>query len=102
MSNLLVQIDPLQLIANIAAMLGGGVGLWGCIALAKKLEPFLKGKNTILRVAGMVLAALGVFVTKAATGALEGADLQLLGTSLLEAAAVWFTAHATHKVLKKE
>lgn len=95
-------IDLFQLLTNISVMLGGGIGLWACVNLAKRLEPWLKGHTTILRFGGMALAAVSVFVSKAATGALEGADLQLLGVSLLEAATVWLTAHATHKALKKE
>lgn len=100
MLNALSHIDWLQLLTNISAMLGGGVGLWGCIALAKRFQPWLAGKTTLLRVGGMVLAALGVAVTKAATGSLEGADLQTLGLALLQAATVWFTAHSTHKLTK--
>ena len=96
------QLDLLQLLTNVTVLLGGGIGLWGCIALVKKLDPWLKGHTAVLRVGGMALSALGVFVAKAATGGLEGADLQTLGLALLEAASVWLTAHTTHKLLKKE
>lgn len=96
----MLNIEPLQFIGNTIAVLSGGVGLWACVAIAKKIAPWLQGKTTILRVSGMALAALGVALAKASTGNLEGSDIQELIKSLLEAGAVWFVAHSTHKYVK--
>lgn len=89
-----------KLLTHLTALVGGGVGLWAFIALAKKLTPWLSGKTAILRAGGMVMSALGVVLAKAATGSIEGVDIQTFATSLLDAAVVWVTAHGTHQSLK--
>ena len=94
-------LDLQTILAHLAAVVAGGGGLWASVWLAKRLKPALGGQTILLRVGGMVLAALGTVATKAASGQLEGADLQTALSTLLEAAAVWVTAHATHKALKK-
>lgn len=95
-------IDPAQALQHVSALVSGAVGLWAFVWLNKKLAPWLKGRTAILRLGGVIVSALGVFLAKAATGALEGADWQTLLVSVLDAAAVWFGAHSIHKATKLE
>lgn len=97
----MLTLDPSVLLTNLAVAIGGGSTLFVFVLGAKKIAPWLKDKTLILRVGGMVLAALGVLASKAATGNLEGVDLQTFARVLVEALAVWVTAHTTHKALKK-
>lgn len=87
-------------LASVVALLGGGVGLWAFVAAAKRIVPFLNGRTAVLRALGLTLSAVGVLLTKAATGQLEGADIQTAVVTILESVSVWLTAHAVHKASK--
>ena len=91
------------MLQNVATLLAGGGGVWLSVNIVKKIKwvPVNAGQKALLRGTAGVLSAVALVLVSLASGAGLPESFQEVMVKLVELASIWFTAHASHKVLKK-